>query len=65
VTVGCFDVDLEADGVWVSETFLVAKQNELEYPAIVEKDALQSVDVIFISNGVEFRAKGREFGIEI
>jgi len=65
VTVGCFDVDLEADGVWVSETFLVAKQNELEYPAIVEKDALQSVDVIFISNGVELRAKGREFGIEI
>jgi len=65
VTVGCFDVDLEADGVWVSETFLVAIQNELEYPAIVEKDALQSVDVIFISNGVELRAKGREFGIEI
>jgi len=57
VTVGCFDVDLEADGVCLSVTFHVAKQNELEYVAIVGNDVLQSVDFIFSFNGVEFRAK--------
>ncbi|XP_070855345.1 uncharacterized protein [Drosophila suzukii] len=61
VTVGCFDVDLEADGVCFSVTFHVAKQNELEYAAIVGNDVLQSVDVIFSSNGVEFRAIERDF----
>jgi len=61
VTVGCFDVDLESDCVCFSVTFHVAKQNELEYAAIVGNDVLQSVDVIFSSNGVELRAKERNF----
>jgi len=36
VTVGCFDVDLEAGGVCFSVTFHVAKQNVLEYAAVDE-----------------------------
>jgi len=61
VTVGCFDVDLEADGICFSVNFHVAKQNELEYAAIVGNDVLLSVDVVFSSNGVEFRVKGINF----
>jgi len=61
VNVGCFDVDLEAYGVCFSVTFPVAKENELEYAAIVGNDVLQSVGVTFSSNGVEFRAKERDF----
>ncbi|XP_041674419.1 proton-associated sugar transporter A-like [Drosophila eugracilis] len=40
VPVGCFDVDLEADGVCFSVTVHVAKQNELEFPAILGNDVL-------------------------
>ncbi|XP_041674418.1 uncharacterized protein LOC121530071 [Drosophila eugracilis] len=54
VTVGCFDVDLEADGVCFSVTVHVAKQNELEFPANLGNDVLQSVDIMFSFNGVDF-----------
>ncbi|XP_017082253.2 DNA-binding protein modulo-like [Drosophila eugracilis] len=48
---------------WLSEFDDVAVTNELDYSVVVGNDVLQSVDVMFSSNGVEFRAKKRDFAL--